>query len=67
MSLLPPAQLQFKGVLDAMLGASILDVPQMGSQATMAVQDATSMRIGQFNKRVKEVITLYSPEEEHDH
>lgn len=67
LSLLPPAHLEFKTVLDAMLGVPILEAPRIGSQATVAAQEAASMRIGRFNKRVRDIMVHYSPEAQYDH
>jgi len=58
--LLPPRDLAFKGVLDAMLGNSILRPPSMHTEASLGAQEAASIRIGKFNRIVREIIHTYS-------
>jgi hypothetical protein len=59
-SLLPARDLAFKGILDAMLGNAILDPANLQqSDSSLAAQEAVSIRIGRFNKNIREVIHTY--------
>ena len=58
--LLPPWDLAFKGVLDAMLVNSILGPPSMHTEVSWGAQEAVSICIGKFNWIVREIIHTYS-------
>jgi len=59
--LLPAHHVAFKGVLDAMLANPFLDPPcALYESSLVGIQEAASIRIGQFNKKVKDVIRTYS-------
>jgi hypothetical protein len=58
--LLPPHDTAFKGVLDAMLANTFLDPPYTLYESSLTLQEASSIHIGQFNKKVRDIIRTYS-------
>jgi len=66
-SLLPPRDLAFKRLLDALLGNTILEPPNLQqSDSSLAAEEAVSICIGRFNKNVREIICTYGLQEQED-
>ena len=67
LSLLPPCDLAFKCLLDALLRNTILEPPNLQqSDSSLAAEEAVSIHIGRFNKNVQEIIHTYGLQEQED-